>query len=267
MVIGLGASKSGTTWLWQYLVRNRNFLHSPIKELHFFSRMFGNQDSNDGAAVLEANLRDLVLRHRWILAGRNLDRVRALAQATGAKTVDDYLQYFSDRIGNESHFGEISPSYSDLSKDAISYISNIAEDVRFLFVMRDPAARAVSHIGHLRRRGHLIDSVDAVIESIDCRSRIYRRSNYGQTLDNIAHLGNRACTLVYEDLFNAATLRSLCDWLGLPFARPDFSRRVNAARSASLSEPQKQKVRERLEPIYRDLDARFGGQKPQTWQW
>ena len=39
LVIGLGAMKSGTTWLSDYLGSHPQFFHSPIKEMNVFANL------------------------------------------------------------------------------------------------------------------------------------------------------------------------------------------------------------------------------------
>jgi hypothetical protein len=40
LVIGLGAMKTGTTWLSDYLASHPQFFHSPVKEMNSFAVIF-----------------------------------------------------------------------------------------------------------------------------------------------------------------------------------------------------------------------------------
>jgi hypothetical protein len=39
-MVGVGAQKAGTTWLFDYLGRHPDVAMSPIKELHYFDQIF-----------------------------------------------------------------------------------------------------------------------------------------------------------------------------------------------------------------------------------
>ena len=52
LLVGLGAMKSGTTWLTRYLDAHPDFLHSPINEMDYFNHQFPGAFHEDGAAVL-----------------------------------------------------------------------------------------------------------------------------------------------------------------------------------------------------------------------
>lgn len=267
-VVGLGTMKSGTTWLSGYLGDNPQFLHSPIKEMNSFNQFYDNPFKGQGDRFRMFRMESIILDKRSGALMRHQHRLRALAQLGRIKSIDDYLAYFAERIGDETHFGEISPSYSHLPPEGLREIAGITADVRFLLIMRDPAKRAASHIRHLRRRVAADVPVADLIRTIAPDHPVYLRSNYGQTLDALEQAGvrDKAYLLTFETLFRADTMRNLCAWLGLEFQAPHVDRKKNEGTGEELTPEQLNEIRERLDPIYIDLRARgFQSDVPQWW--
>ena len=267
LVIGLGAMKCGTTWLSDYLGRHPGFFHAPIKEMNVFNRRWPNAFDQDGPAFRLWRMEEIVLDPRYPRSGRLRMRLRALAEIGRIGTDQDYLAFFARRMRGQGAFGEISPSYALLPPEGLRHIAGLTADVRFLFLMRDPVARMVSNIQHLRRRLRRHDSVDQMIADVAPGHPLWLRGDYGRTLDALAEAGVTAKTLVYEEMFRDDTIRELCTWLDLPFAPPDFARRLNVAQGEGLTDGQKSRLRDRLDPVYQDLSRRFGADRPKAWQW
>lgn len=267
LVIGLGAMKCGTTWLSDYLGRHPGFFHAPIKEMNVFNRRWPNAFDQDGPAFRLWRMEEIVLDPRYPRSGRLRMRLRALAEIGRIGTDQDYLAFFARRMRGQGAFGEISPSYALLPPEGLRHIAGLTADVRFLFLMRDPVARMVSNIQHLRRRLRRHDSVDQMIADVAPGHPLWLRGDYGRTLDALAEAGVTAKTLVYEEMFRDDTIRELCTWLDLPFAPPDFARRLNVAQGEGLTDDQKSRLRDRLDPVYQDLSRRFGADRPKAWQW
>jgi len=267
LAVGLGAMKAGTTWLSLYLRSLPEFLHSPVNELNFFNRLHEDptrvRDESYRALQMETIILDKPLK-----LPRHWDKLRALAQQGRMATIDDYLAFFAERMGRQTHFGEISPAYSHLPAETLREIAAITKDVRFLFIMRDPAKRAASHIRHLRRRRQAHVPIDTLVEEVGEGNNVWMRSDYGLTADALKAAGvlDRTRFLYSETLFRPQTIRDLCAWLGLDYRKPDIDHRVNAGRGEELSERQLQRLRERLDPLYRDLEARgFKAEAPGWW--
>ncbi len=291
LVIGLGAMKSGTTWLSDYLQSHPEFFHSPIKEMRVFSDIYRENPFYPGFVYqpwddyklfrmqqLVLGFEDLSLRHprdrekiRCFDERRALrfDRLKALAQLGSIKSVDDYLAYFSERIGPQLHFGEISPAYSHLPPEAFCVMARITADVRFLFVMRDPTSRAASHIRHLRRRIQQRDGLDERVSSVCPGDPVYICSDYAYTIQSLRSLGleDRCRYLIYEDLFSQGTVDGLCDWLGLARHEAVFDRRLNAGVGQSLTAPQMALLRDSLAPIYDQLRDDPAVEHASSWLW
>jgi hypothetical protein len=113
-VLGIGAQKSGTSWLYEYLRSRPEMYVSPIKELHYFDRIY----RPDLCATLGRRFR--------VSLGRKLNRMAPDAQLVDRQDVIDlldrlrmdydkqaYLEFFRARAPESVRLlGEITPSYS-----------------------------------------------------------------------------------------------------------------------------------------------------------
>lgn len=150
--ICIGSPKSGTTWLYRQLLKHPNIWVPPVKELHYFDKLY---------PILKYGERRNV---KWGLMGfyRNHNRrliIRVLGRAAldlkiknifwahryfGGDWSDDwYLSLFDaakDKMG-----GELTTDYCALSDDGVAHVKRLAPQVRVIYFMRDPIARAWSH--------------------------------------------------------------------------------------------------------------------------
>lgn len=291
LVIGLGAMKSGTTWLSDYLASHPDFFHSPIKEMRVFSDLFRDNPSYPGFVYEPWNDYKLFRMQQLVLGFEDLstrhpkdrekmrrfderraqrfDRLTALAELDSIASADDYLEYFSRRIGSELHFGEISPAYSHLPPEAFQLMAGITEDVRFLFLMRDPTSRAASHLRHLRRRSSREESLDILVDCVRPGHPVYVCSDYVYTIQMLRTLGleDRCKFLIYEHLFVQETLDELCDWLGLERHQAVLDKRLNPGVGEALTDVQLEMLRDRLAPVYSQLMGDPAVQGSSSWRW
>jgi len=283
LVVGLGAMKSGTTWLSDYLGTHPQFFHSPIKEMNAFAALFPDNPGLPGFSYKHGEAYRLWRMEKIVLSlGRNpprldravvqdprFDRLRALAQLGRIESTDDYLSFFAERIGDHICFGEISPSYAHLPPEAYACMARLSEDVRFLFLMRDPTDRAASHLRHARRRVKKDLDLAQLLERVDPSSSIYVRSDYRYTLNILRSLGlaERCQFLIYEDLFSQDCVDSLCDWLGIQRHEAVLDKRLNPGVGEVLTDHQLSTLRDKLAPIYNDLRHDPATQGASSWRW
>lgn len=283
LVLGLGAMKCGTTWLSDYLGSHPQFFHSPIKEMNAFASLFPENPLYPSYIYKPGNAYRIWRMEKIVLSfGSNpprldrsdseqerFDRLRALAQLGRIASVDDYLSFFEERIGEPLHFGEISPSYAHLPPQAYAQMASLTQDVRFVFLMRDPTDRAASHLRHARRRVDKDLDLDHLLERVDASSPIYIRSDYRYTLKTLRDLGlaDRCQFLIYEDLFTQDCVDQLCDWLGLPRHEAVLDKRLNPGVGDALTQSQLNRLRDRLAPIYDDLRADPAARTASSWRW
>jgi hypothetical protein len=110
--LGIGAMRSGTTWLATQLHRHPQ-VQIDRKEIHFFDRTLRRLNPADSG-------RDLVDRLRYAA------RIRARSPRGRVR-------------------GEITPAYATLDEERVRRIQAWMPQVRIVFLMRDPVERTWSH--------------------------------------------------------------------------------------------------------------------------
>ncbi|MES0827098.1 sulfotransferase [Ruegeria sp. SCP11] len=268
LFIGLGAMKSGTSWVSDYLHSHPDVFHSPIKEMNFWNKLDPNQMQKFGSDFRLHRMKKILLKDRtsYPPSVRDWEKLLTLAELDNLNTTEEYLSYFARRIGSETHFGEICPQYSLMPARTYQRIAELGFDTRLMFFMRDPTERAASNIQHLLRRRSF--DVDQFIEQLSPESREYQRSDYTMTLEAYRQSGVKIPlkTFFYEDLFNDNSIHEICEFMNLEFRQANFEKRVNEAKAYKVTQEQKQRIRERLDPIYLKL-ADYLSDKPAAWQW
>ena len=151
-----------------------------------------------------------------------------------------YLGLFAAGAGHR-YRGESSTHYTKLPVHT-GVVERLAEfvddDARFIYLMRDPVERAISHYWHDVRK---LEEHRGILEALRERVDYTAFSDYRmQLVPYLEHFGkDRVLALTFESLTRdpEATLGTLFDWLGLPTprvpeplerrnARPDSFRRV-----------------------------------------
>lgn len=112
--LGIGAMRSGTSWLRKHLNHHPDIWMAEPKEVHFFDRHFEDR--------------------RWpLLRDDHEARLR-------------YGAYFADAPRKKGIVtGEFTPAYAVLPAERIAVIRRWRPDLRIIFIMRDPVERAWSH--------------------------------------------------------------------------------------------------------------------------
>jgi hypothetical protein len=275
-VIGCGAQKSGTSWLFAYLAGLPEVTASRIKELHFFESWLEPQrfpDFNpwfvralqshlaaDGQQALDKPVvRDL------------LDRVRAIDYPPG------YLEHFR-RLGADTRplFLDITPSYALMSAESFRAIRTFLEaagvHIKILFLMRDPVDRYFSALRmderERNRQGETFSAAATFDRHLETPA-YHERSRYDRTIARLLDVFPRQDVFFdfYETLFQEATIRRLTDFLGVEFRQPDFRRYRNvSAVTAPLTEAQVARGVRTFAPVYTDIRRRFAGDVPDSWR-
>ncbi len=265
-LLGLGAQKAGTSWLADYLAGRDDTDMGFRKEYHVF-------DFAELAPLAEKR-EGLETRIGKVIA-RGIDAWQGDPNITRLAFMADYrmyFAYFADLLRAEgvALTADITPAYSGLSPDTYRMIRDefAARGIRVapVFLMRDPVDRAYSALRMARRnqgRQTTLEQDMRVLRQTITSDRVDLRANYRRTIENIdAVWGSDSFIHFYEELFDEATIRALCAFLGLPFVSADFDKRVNASESADTLPAE---VRRELAESYRDsfdfLADRFGADR------
>jgi hypothetical protein len=272
-VIGVGAQKAGTTWLYDYLGRHPQVAMSPIKELHYFDVVH----RPDLCAFFSEDFRrDLQqLLHR-MASGQTASLLQLQCLADRVRMDSDayaYLEYF-DRLATHGRrvTGEITPSYSLLPQAGFAamrdMIASSGAKPRIVFVMRDPVERFWSQCRMQSGFQTETRSVEQICDSAMQDPGFLERTRYDWTISKLENSfpPSELLLLFFEKMFSEEGARQICDFLEIGYVPPDAAQRVNALPPAVLDAARRRRLREVLLPVYRFVDARFGESVPPAWR-
>ncbi len=273
-LLGIGAQKSGTTWINAYLGRHPAIRMSPIKELHFFDTIYRpdlcGSWNEEFAARLERLRRDPGV-DAAAFASAALPLVERVGMSgRGAR----YMAYF-DRLaaGGAPVVGEITPSYSLIGEPGLQAVHDLIAPnvgrIRILMLMRDPVGRFWSQLGHNVRKGVLASS-NAHYRAALYQARYVERTRYElmiPRLESVFGAGALLCVF-YEDLFSEESLRRICAHLGVGFVAPPpgfYSQRINRSPSEPRSQETSAVIAGHFRSVYEYVLGRFGDAVPEAW--
>lgn len=143
----VGAPKSGTTSLYNYLDQHHSITMSSVKEPNYFS-------------CIEIEDQKLYYKTKQI------------------PTLDKYHALFNFKNGS-CLFGEASVSYL-YYKDIASRIKNYNEDAKIIIILRDPVERAVSHYNMDKRLGFVKNDLKSILDDISLKNHMLFYQQYIQ---------------------------------------------------------------------------------------
>lgn len=153
--LGIGAQRSGTTWLYSHLYTHPETWLPPIKELHYFDML--DPSVNMTSQRYRSHLKQRV-RHNAARLIPPVVRSKLFPDKTVRWNPAFDFRYFFGRASNDWYVslfknahaagritGEISPAYSILSKKYINEIYQINPRIKIIFILRNPILRSWSH--------------------------------------------------------------------------------------------------------------------------
>lgn len=147
--IGIGAQKSGTSWLDERLRELPDFSLTPIKELHYFDRSPIYPSPN---MLAKSSLKSRLTGYNWakkaikfgtLLLKRDFTTIKWFINWSFSN-IDDkwYLSLFDSMKGLT---GEITPCYGILIEKDIAKMYKLVPDAKIILLLRNPVDRAWSH--------------------------------------------------------------------------------------------------------------------------
>ncbi len=188
--IGIGAQKSGTSWIYHRLLELHEFSLPYIKELHYFDRDPKYPSPN---RLSKSKLSNRIFEYKFINNAIQ-EILSALYRKKWHKflwicnwhlsTYDDtwYLSLFKNLSGIR---GEITPAYSILKEEDIRKMYTLAPNAKIIFIIRNPIERAWSQFRfHLKNQNQENNHISEqeTIKFIDSEHQS-QRSNYLKTLE------------------------------------------------------------------------------------
>lgn len=277
----VGATKAGTTWLYDHLAGHPDCHLRAIKELHYFDSV--ESGSFKRQLQLHRTYAD-TLRKRLVKAeGKSLKRATQKLQDVMAwhdvlvqksENIAGYLSYLTQGREGRVLVGDITPSYATLPAGRLAQMAALAPGVRFVYLMRDPVSRLWSHIKMVARRAaNAADAVPeacyALLEQVldGARSGMTDRGDYAGAIArlNAAVEPSRLRVMFMEEMMTPAGMERLSAFLGIRPVEADFSRRVHAGPVLAMSDDQMRRARALLRPQY-EFVARHYPELPENWR-
>lgn len=143
----IGLQKAGTRWLYDQLDTHPDFEMPPFKELHYFSYGMRSPGLAKVHGRIERNLDGLnhwrTRHHRRILTASDVTFVHDAAKLRDhSGGIDEYAALFTA----SGITGDITPAYSLLPEETIRNIFSNFPDLKVMLLLREPVARACSHL-------------------------------------------------------------------------------------------------------------------------
>lgn len=279
-LLGVGCQKGGTTWLHDYLAKHPQCDMGFQKEYHIFDGL----DLPD-VKPFRRNTRRMIARIRadyGIKPGAQAAELpaeiktsydNALMRSSFYQDLNAYADYFQ-ALAAPDHIrlvGDITPSYSGLSRERFAAIKTLLESRGFhvvvVFLMRDPVDRVYSSVRmELRNRAAQKKKItETPVETLLKRygnANNQMRTRYDLTmaaLDQV-YAPEQIFYGFYETLFSQVELTRLTDFLGIDLQPAAFDQRVNASPlDQDMTPAAIQELRAFYEVTYRDCMNRFGG--------
>lgn len=273
-LLGVGAMKCATSWVFQYLSSLEGLTPSVFKELHFFNTRVPVPGHEPFTGLITGVVHDALNRAPDIAEELRINPELQAGLDCLRMVYDDnaYFDYFARLTGPETKvLSEITPQYQVLGRDGFAYVRDVFASQRMhlkvLFVLRDPVARLWSHLRHLAARDQSLDIVANWQQMIRPRG-VIERSDYWGTIEalELVFPPDDVLCLFYEDLFSGDALQQLCDFIDLPFSAPDTARQNETAVTTALPDDIRAKLARVLAPQYDFCRKRFGAAIPAAWQ-
>lgn len=267
LILGIGAQKAGTSWLSQMLGQHPRVWHTPFKEVHYFNHRF-------------------IEGHRYWIDWHYRQRpaeIRARFERRGEAMpagMDDYLTRISTskRKFSEGWYRwvfqpapayatpmETTPEYSQLPEDGVAFLTRWMPKTRFIYLIRDPADRAVSQLKmNLSREKRRPQTLDDWLREVE-NPVLDERGDYAAYVPRWQrHAPGRVLFLPYGRIAREplALLEEVEDFCGIgPWTYENPTARVfQGPKDITVPDEARAALRARLAPQYDFLRDHFGEQ-------
>jgi len=279
----VGATKAGTSWLYEHLFAHPECHFRSIKELHYFTlktaaQFDGAIRATDGKiAEMQARLNAAADARKPVVAKRLADLIE-WRQVLARRAIDlpAYRGFLTEGAGDARLVGDVTPAYGLLSEAGLAGLAQVAAETRFVYLIRDPLARLWSHVRMIAARtapdrfAQAAEAQMAAILSGDLSGEgkgIVARGDYAAILPKLARAvpGKALLVLFQEEMMTLPGIARLSAHLGLTPAVADLERRVHEGKALALPEALRARALLWLRPQYEYVAAMFSV-LPEAWR-
>ena len=257
----IGAQRAGTTWLHRVLRQHPSLWLPPVKELHYFDRLETTRTILDPKERRRVGLKQLLSLDPWLVS-----------YWLRARSDEWYARLFRDAKAKGLVAGEITPAYATLDETVLRRIKRLNDNIKLIFVMRDPVERAWSAVNNAAKKGIDASTVEKSIKRAR-ESGAAARSAYADTIRRLEAVfpASQIHYCFFEDLRDRpeALTSDLFSFLGVAPVPPTQVQLPQAVNVAAGSKPipaefSRTMARDYL-PMVGDLCRRFDG-PPHRWR-
>jgi len=270
LLIGAGAMKAGTTWLYRQLDSHPRIHFTPVKELCYFSYTNGIGKQ---------------LSHEM----RNRKLQQMLSRKTNAKTLKWFENYahpdkpddqwycsLFEGCTDDAYCADFSNLYSLLPEDALKGIYRVAKDIKVIYTMRDPLERLWSHVKFHHKfigdEGSVERMSDNQFTKFINNPAFWNNAEYLKNYQSLVNaFGKKQVKLFYLEDFTAfpqGSLWNLEKFLGISHIEflPDIAKKkINKSKEMVMPASWKEIALEKLKPIYETLHEERLNHP--SWRW
>ena len=272
--IGIGAQKSGTSWLYHRLTELSDFSLPYIKELHYFDR--------DPKYPSPIKLSKSKLRHRIFniqLINNAFLEIASSIYRLDYKRLKWMCKWHLSTYNNNWYIslfnnfegirGEITPAYAILQEEDIKKMHMLAPKAKIIFIIRNPIERAWSHFRYnltlTKKENYDITDQD-IIKFIENESQI-SRSDYLRTLELYSKIfpKENICVAFYDSIIEnpAELLNGIVNFLGGDVTKIKLEcnlySKTNVSEERELPQIINHYLTKKYSPLIERLSAIFGG--------
>lgn len=265
-LLGVGAQKAGTTWLYNYFEHRHDTRMGFTKEYHVFDTRTLMGFEFPIKQVQGRSNRLFPRADTLELGEKNVQRFRNFIDNPA-----QYYDYFAQLLTHsKAHItADFTPSYSALSCDVLFEIKTEFEqrDIQVIpiFLMREPVSRLRSFVKMKFRNEGTVPNQDqelAAMQRICGNATDASRCCYDFTYKNLRNVfGEEKFVGFYETLFCPSEIMRLCELLNINYIEPRFDEKLNASSSDHLfSYHELNSIKEKYRVQYDFAERTFGKQ-------
>jgi hypothetical protein len=260
-LFGVGAQKSGTTWLYEQLSKHPAVGFGWKKEIGLWGSLWDKNLTNHPSKHLRQHIQKSFYRFP---NGKIIPQFPLFSRQLGKEYFKEF-RIISD--SGKDVVADITPHYSAISGPHFLRLRRWAEDYGFdprvVFIMRDPVERVISGVMHSNRRlkNRTNEEWVELIEHTYDSYPVAVRTRYDKTLRNIesAFETDQVGYFFFEELFTEKAMDDLSGLLGISAVPAIFSQRVRSAtRKVNVPLELRKKIRSHYDPVYLFCKQKFG---------
>lgn len=295
IIIGIGAAKAGTTWLHDYLLHHPQTHMRALKEVFHFGRTA--QKDKDIKAIRTTH-RNHYLRFLTKEPNRSehFDMLRDIYEwfeylSDPDCPPENYLSYL--RLRHELNAdaricADITPGYAKMDARFFELMIKTAPDAKFVYMLRDPAARLWSNCDHILRadlrrskrapatpmrggfqNGTIEDVANAFLGGNPrACNQLSGHSDYASALKNLSNVVDKSRVFIgfNEKLDDGTQTANLCNFLGIDFETGNSEKRVNQGSGEKMTDDMRRRLAISLKDQYDAVEQFTCADLPAAWQ-